>query len=287
MKKIYLITNNTKDKNYTFTKKIISFLNDCEKEVFVTEEEEKDLEGVHYIAFDELRDMDLAIVLGGDGTIIRASKLLADKGISIVGVNLGSLGFLADVEQDKYKDSLKEIFDGNFIKTKRNMLHVKVISKETDEVRFEAEGLNDVVVAREGVARMVGYSLYVNGRLIDSYSGDGILVSTTVGSTGYNLSAGGPILAPTSDTIVLTPISPHSFSARSIVLSSSDTVKIDLENNRKTWAAGVMLTVDGGANVGINKGEYIVVEKSDKSTTLISPKNHDFYKSLRYKLKTY
>ncbi len=287
IRKIYLISNKTKDKDYVFTKEVISFLKENEKEVYADKTYEGELEGLKYISDDELEDMDLVLVLGGDGTIIGAAKRVLDKKLSIVGINLGSLGFLADIEQESYKEKLKEIFEGKYVCIERSMLNVKVMSYKESKLKFKAIGFNDVVLARDGISRMVGFSVYINGIYVDDYSADGALLSTSVGSTAYNLSAGGPILAPTSDTIVFTPICPHSFSARSIVLSDKDRVKIDFNNNKKTWEAGMILTVDGGIKTQLEKDDYIVIEKSSKKTKLISPKTHDFYRSLRHKLKTY
>ncbi len=285
--KIYIVINEQKDNNLKFTNELIDFLLEKNKDVYVTSDDNKICNKCKCVALDDVKNIDLAIILGGDGTIIRASKKLAVHNIPIVGINLGSLGFLADIEQDKYKESLTEIFKGNFVEIRRSMLTAKLVNSITGEVRFEEKGLNDVVIAREGISRMVGFSAYVNDVYVNDYSADGIIVSTSVGSTAYNLSAGGPILAPTSDTIVLTPICPHSLSARSIVLSNKDKIKINFENNRKNWETGIMITVDGVKSVEIHTGEYVLIEKSKYKTTLVSIKEHDFYKSLRYKLKTY
>ncbi len=284
---IYLITNEEKDVGLNFTRELIDFLNENNKDVYMEEHKEAFSEKVRVAKIEDLDNIDLAIVLGGDGTIIHASKKLVEKSIPLVGINLGSLGFLADIEQNKYKETLTEIFNGDYITVNRSMLRAEVIDSKTGEVKFWADGLNDVVIAREGVSHMLAFSIFVNGYFVNDYSADGVIVSTSVGSTAYNLSAGGPILAPNSRATVITPICPHSLSDRSIAINNKDEIKIDFDNNRTAWKTGVIVAIDGAKSFEISAGQHVEVRKSKYVATLVKVKEYDFYRSLRYKLKTY
>ncbi len=284
---IYLITNNEKDTGLKFTRELIKFLNDNNKSVYMERYDVFNSENVSIAKIEDLNNIDLAIVLGGDGTIIHASKRLVEKGIPLVGINLGSLGFLADIEQEKYKEKLIEIFRGDFITIDRGMLRAEVVDSKTGEVLFSADGLNDVVIAREGISHMLAFSVYVNKSFMNDYSADGVIISTSVGSTAYNLSAGGPILAPNSRATVITPICPHSLADRSIVLNNGDEIKIDFENNRTAWRTGVIVAIDGAKSFELSVGQHVEIKKSKYVTTLVKVGDYDFYKSLRYKLKKY
>ncbi len=286
MNNILLISNRTRDKNYLFTKKLIKFLKEKDKKVFATEKDMVVL-GAKLVEEKSMDKMDMSIVIGGDGTIIHASKLLSAHEIPVVGINLGNLGFLAEIEVSNFEDSLNQIFKGVYTTIDRTMLEATVYRSDNKKPIYSACCLNDIVIARVALSRMVGYRVYVNEVFVNDYNADGVIISTSTGSTAYNLSAGGPILSPGSNTIVITPICPHSLAARSIVLNAADTVKIDFENNRKNWEQGIMITADGDDGVELKSNQFIEIKKSDKSTKLISLKNHDFYKSLRSKLKTY
>ncbi len=287
MKNIFLITNEEKDKGLKFTNELIEFLSEENKNIYMENNLGLYSDKIKLVKDEELKNIDLAIVLGGDGTIIRASKKLAKNNIPLVGINLGSLGFLADIEQNKYKERLTEIFNGDFITINRSMLRAEVIDSKTGEMVFAGDGLNDVVIAREGVSHMLAFSVDVNDSFVNDYSADGVIISTSVGSTAYNLSAGGPILAPNSRATVISPICPHSLSDRSIVLSNRDEIKINFDNNRTAWKTGVIVAIDGAKSFEISTGQYVEVRKSKYVTTLVKVKEYDFYKSLRYKLKTY
>ncbi len=286
MKRVYMVVNTIKDPTLSFTKEVIAWLEDQSVEVFLPTKFQKtyELDSKYSIEDSALDTIDFAIVLGGDGTIIHSSICLAKHGLPILGINIGSLGFLTQIEQSEWQESLMMVLEGRYGIHERMMLEAHVIDTDRDEESGLAFALNDVVVSRMALSRMVGFSLYVNDQFVNFYSADGVIISTPTGSTAYNLSAGGPILAPNGDTMVVTPICPHSLSARSIVLSSHDVVKITFEHNRRLWENDLMLTVDGHEGIKLNSGSEIVIKRASMKTKLLHLEGHNFYKILRHKL---
>lgn len=285
MKQVYMIVNTLKDPDLTFACDVAKWLKERGVHVYVETafEERTDFGDVCLEKDQQLDAMDMAIVLGGDGTIIHSARRLAKHGVPILGINIGSLGFLAQIEQHEWQTSLSQVLEGKCQVRNRIMLEAEAVKGEaTAPGKYFA--LNDVVISRMALSRMVGFSIFVNDELVNDISADGVIVSTPTGSTAYNLSAGGPILAPDSETIVVTPICPHSLSSRSIVLSSNDVVRITFEHNRRSWENDLMMTVDGQKGVKLTSDSEIILKRSDVATKLIKPEGHDFYKVLRHKL---
>lgn len=284
MNNFYVVPNSIKDKKLTLTKKIIDCLDSYGYKVFVTEEI-----GSHYnlenYSLDKekiLSTADCAIVLGGDGTILQTSRELAEYNLPILGVNLGNFGFLAEVEEKEVIDTLKKIHAGEYNIEERMMLQADM--SISGDIINSGLALNDIVITRTALSRMVGYSVYVNNYLVNNYKADGVIISTPTGSTAYNLSAGGPLLAPNNEILVMTPICPHSLTARSIVLSGEDVVRITFESNRSSWDEDLMITIDGQEGIKINNDTSIIIRKSSLKTKLIKLNDKDFYSLLRKKL---
>ncbi len=286
MKVVYLIINTIKDKDLGFANNIITWLNDQGVEVLVDTKihEKYELSDQCVNCESDLDRADFAIVLGGDGTIIHSARKLAQHQLPILGINLGNLGFLAEIEQKDWKESLSQVLEGNYTIEDRMMLECQTYDVVEETTSSKSFGLNDVVISRMALSRMVGFSLYVNEEFANYYSADGVILSTPTGSTAYNLSAGGPILAPHNEMMVMTPICPHSLTARSLVLSSADTIRITFEHNRRSWGKDLMVTIDGQEGQQITSDTEIIIRKSNLKTRLIKLEGHDFYHILRRKL---
>jgi len=227
---------------------------------------------------DAVLKADCIIVLGGDGTIIHTARRFSLYNLPFLGVNIGNLGFLAEVEASDLEDTFEQLIKGNYKIEQRMMLDTYINDQSI------GLALNDIVISRTSISRMLGYTLYVNDDLVDNYNADGVIVATPTGSTAYNLSAGGPLLVPYNDVMVVTPICSHSLTARSIVLSGDDKVTITLENNRDTWDEALTLTIDGQEAVSIDQETKITIYKSKQYTNLIKIMGNDFYSLLRQKL---
>jgi NAD+ kinase len=219
---------------------------------------------------------DMVIAFGGDGTILRAARLAARAGVPILGVNLGGFGFLAELSTADLPSALPDLVAGRYELDERMMLQA-----EADRIDADALlALNDVVVTTRGVARVLRLRVLVNGEHLASYPADGVIVATPTGSTAYSLSAGGPILHPKVDAVVITPISPHTFNARSVVVDRNDTVDVELT----VPSQDATVTVDG--RVGLPMGETwrVRVRRARQTTRFIRLRSSSFYSILRTKL---
>lgn len=222
---------------------------------------------------------DLAIVVGGDGTLLNASRSLAAANVPILGVNLGRLGFLADVSPNEMCERLNEILAGEYEEEQRSLLHA-VISRG-DEVVSESDALNDVVVHKWDIARMIEVDTYINDRFLNTVRADGLIVSTPTGSTAYALSGGGPILDPGLDALVLVPICPHTLSNRPIVVSDQVQIDIRLHGDSDSKA---QITCDGQVNFSLIGGDLIRIRRNNHALHLIHPRGHDHFDTMRKKL---
>jgi len=223
---------------------------------------------------------DLAVVIGGDGTLLTAARALADYGIPVVGVNLGRLGFLADISPDTMLDVMGEILAGRYCFEDRFLLHARI--ERGGETLQEAEAFNEVAVHKWNMARMIEFETHVNGQFVDVQRSDGIIVSTPTGSTAYALSGGGPILMPTLNAIALVPICPHTLSNRPIVVDGESRIAIVVRDCMQDHA---QMTCDGQTNFDLREGDQILIAKKDRPIRLIHPANHDYFQILRAKLR--
>lgn len=221
---------------------------------------------------------DLAIAIGGDGTILNAGRSLADAGVPLVGINLGRLGFLADVSPDSMTEQLDHILDGNYAAEERSLLHATVCRGERELSGSDA--LNDVVVHKRDVARMIELEVHIDGRLLSSQRADGLIVATPTGSTAYALSGGGPILHPFLDAMVLVPICPHSLNNRPIVINEASEISIVVHTN--TYAQA-QITCDGQVNFALTPGDRVHIRRKAKRLRLIHPPGYDYFEILRRK----
>ncbi len=269
MKKAGIVINTKKPDSISFSRDISLWLenNGCSAEV---SDERK--EG------DIFSESDFLVVLGGDGTMLRAAAKAAINDIPIIGFNLGRLGYLTDAEKSGAFTSLSKLLAGEYKTEKRMMLKAEVFGAETKSSNI---ALNEVVIAKGVLSKMIAISLTINGKYIDSYRADGIIISTPTGSTAYNLSAGGPILEPDSEMIAITFICPHMIYARPFVVSASDVIDLRISENKRNDA---VLTLDGGTTAVLNDGQNVIIEKSKYYTTTIRTTGMGFYDILRQKM---
>nr|VFK04075.1 MAG: NAD+ kinase [Candidatus Kentron sp. H]VFK07675.1 MAG: NAD+ kinase [Candidatus Kentron sp. H] len=266
---------------HTLTK-LISFLGTQPVNVLIDAESVPEHLRKQAIATDRgalAENCDLVVVVGGDGTFLRAARALADCNARVLGINLGRLGFLADIMPTEITGSLQTIFQGNFQEEQRFLLNA-VIVRDNQPV-FEAIVLNDVVAHKWHIARLIAFEAYIDAHLVYSQRADGLIVSTPTGSTAYALSSGGPILHPNLDAIALVPICPHTLSNRPIVVDGKSRIQIVLETNERVEAS---VTCDGQTSIDLEPGDRIFIQKRDRCLRLIHPVGHDYYSTLRSKL---
>jgi NAD+ kinase len=222
---------------------------------------------------------DFVVVLGGDGTLLSAARCVATAGIPILGVNLGSLGFLTEIKQDEIAQALADIDDGRHELAKRSMVHCQVRRKGQCVATYDA--LNDIVMNQRAVARITEFEVRVNGTFVANYKADGMIVATPTGSTAYSLAAGGPILAPDVPGFVITPVASHALTNRPLVVQDTAVIEIRVMVTREQ----AYLTIDGQQGLPLEEGDVIECKKSDFKVTLFRFPSRTFFEVLRTKLK--
>nr|VFK18975.1 MAG: NAD+ kinase [Candidatus Kentron sp. LFY] len=262
--------------------KLIPYLDSQPVNVFIDVENAHTHPGKQAILMDREnlgKTCDLVIVVGGDGTFLNAARSLADCNARVLGINLGRLGFLADVMPTKMIDCLKAVLRGHFEEEKRFLLNTVIV--RNNKPVFEVVVFNDVVAHKWHIARLIAFEAYIDAQLVYSQRADGLIVSTPTGSTAYALSSGGPILHPSLNAIVLVPICPHTLSNRPIVVDGGSLVEIVMEKNEQAEAS---VTCDGQTSIDLEPGDKILIQKRDKCLHLIHPVGHNYYTTLRTKL---
>lgn len=222
------------------------------------------------------------IVLGGDGTMLQAARGTKKRHIPLIGVNLGTLGYMTEVEPEALEEALDNLIEGRFLTESRMMLKGSVYRKDGEII--EDWALNDVVISRTGSLQIIKLKVYVNGQFLTEYSADGVIITTPTGSTGYNLSAGGPIVEPKAQLFMLTPICPHTLNARSIILSADDEVEIEIPEGREGRVQEMEANFDGANAIAMCTGERIRIVKSEKTTEIIQINRVSFLEVLHKKL---
>jgi len=231
---------------------------------------------------DWLPDVSLVICLGGDGTLLSAAGKIVSRPVPIMGVNLGSLGFMTEVRQEEVYEELDIFLAGKAKIEERLMLKCTIVNEAKNSCRtFSA--LNDIVVSREGLTRLVSLSISVNDEKLTCFSGDGVIIATPTGSTAYSLSAGGAVVHPKLKAILITPICPHAISLRPLVLSSHETISIRLEGMRGERRA--VLTVDGQEDIEVDDATRITVTKADFSIQLVASSKRGYLQMLKENFK--
>lgn len=280
--KIAILPNLSKKDADIYTAKVISEILSLNSDALMLSKDNnecfKDYKLNFYPDIDSLiSNCDVVITIGGDGTIIHKAKYAAKFSKPILGINLGKIGFVAGLERTEIS-KLKLLIDGKYKIEKRIMLSINIIGNDNTK-RFYA--LNDVVISKDIYSGLVDLDVTLNDSKITEYSADGIILSTPTGSTAYSLSAGGPVIEPSLDCILLTPICQHSMFSRPIVFNGNAKIKINSKTRGKNK---VVLSVDGGKPIPINDKDLITIEVADIPVSLIKLKNQNFYEILNSKL---
>ncbi len=263
-------------------KRLISFLQTRELNIILSEQLTELLPG-HGLRVCSRRMIgevcDLIIVVGGDGSLLSAARVLSRFDVPVLGINRGRLGFLTDVSPEDIECKVGAVLDGQYVHEKRFLLDAEVC-RGGDPIGV-ADALNDVVVNSGTSAKMIEFELYIEGEFVYRQRSDGLIVSTPTGSTAYSLSAGGPIMHPRLDAILLVPMFPHTLSARPIVVDGNSEIKLVIAESN---AEGVPVTCDGQVNLTAQPGDTVYIRKKPHKLKLVHPRGHSFYAGCRDKL---
>lgn len=276
MKHFFVVANKAKDPAGSYTNRILTYLRERGAGVssLINEREALPIQAPE--------GAECAIVLGGDGTLLKAAGDLMGREIPLLGVNLGTLGYLAEVEIGNIEQALDKLLCGEYTKEARMMLAGDVF--HAGDCLVQEFALNDIVISRCGSLQILHFNIYVNGRFLNGYGADGMIVATPTGSTGYNMSAGGPIVEPGASLLLLTPICPHTLNTRSIILSPEDEVAIEIPEGREKTIQTVEASFDGAHKVTLQTGDKIVIKKASKTTEILKLNTESFLEILHKKM---
>lgn len=275
MKHFHIITNEIKDKDLTITRQLQAVIekHGGSSHVFLCNRN-----GIEKTSMEA----DCVLVLGGDGTLLAVAREVADRKIPVLGINLGTLGFLAEVELNRMDEAIKRLLAGDYLTEERMMLDGTIIHDGREKSISSA--LNEITLTRCGSLQIIRYSIYVNKKFLCNMSADGVIVATPTGSTGYNMSAGGPIAEPGAKLLMLTPICAHTLNSRSIILRSDDMVEIVIDRGSDGSSLTVEASSDGNEKVMMTTGDTLRICKSDKTTTIVKLDERSFLEALHRKM---
>lgn len=289
MDRFYIITNISKDPGYVFSSRLISFLEINGKKCTQIRGDE-DLVQMRrdLLSHDLNAKTDCLVVLGGDGSVLRAAHQVLGTGVPILGINLGSLGYLAEVERDNWQETVALLLEGSYSIEERMMLEGCMVEHsgvtvEDSEVFF---ALNEAVIVRNSALRVLNFNVYVDGFLLNNFNADGIIISTPTGSTAYNLSAGGPLVEPKAQLIVVTPICAHTMNTRSVVLSAEDHIVIEMVQTQRNEEMQAEAVFDGESGISLRSGDRIEIRRSPEVTNLVKLSRRSFLSTLHRKLSS-
>lgn len=279
--RIGIFVNRKKDKDFKITGKVIESI---EKYGMIplladSDNDNTKLPGMQDCVY-VIKNSNYVISLGGDGTLLKTARSTFNYNIPVMGINLGTVGFLAEVETNEIEKAFERLSKGDFELNNRMVLSASVV--RNDETVFKSMALNDVVVSRDGLSRIIRLRVSVDGQFIDSFPGDGLIVSTPTGSTAYTLSAGGPIVQPDMKLMITTPICPHILYSRSFITSADRELSISVNDD---YPDSATMTMDGQEGFCIRAGDKIVIKQADKDICFISINNINFYDVLRAKIR--
>ncbi|WP_457567327.1 NAD(+)/NADH kinase [Desulfurobacterium sp.] len=283
-KNVGIISNPTKKNAGEGVKKIVKLL--LEKKVTVWTEEEtasllpeelaKSVKIVDRVCLPDR--VEVMIVLGGDGTFLNVARLIDKKPVPILGVNFGTLGFLTELTMEEIEESIDKLLSGKFIVENRPVIRVKLTRKNGHVAIYRC--VNEVVIKRDTLARIIEVELKANGKFVSTFRGDGLIIATPTGSTAYSLSAGGPIIFPTLSAMLITPICPHTLTMRPLVIDGN----IVLTAQLKTTSETVMVIFDGQEGIELRKGDRLDIAKSPYDLLILRDPEKSYYQTLREKL---
>lgn len=283
MEHFFVITNQSKDKEQRVAKKIKEYMerrgNFC---AIATDYGQDDTKEYSTDIQEIPSNTQCVIVLGGDGTMLQAANDLATTHLPILGVNLGNLGFLTDIEEHQLMPAMDKLMKDQFVMEERMLLEGSYVDKHGQEKKHLA--LNDVVINKGHCYHLVCAKVYINGRLLDFYIADGLVISSPTGSTGYNLSAGGPVMLPTMEGIIITPVCPHSLNNRSLVVSAKDEVVVEIGSVKDETKDEGILIMDGMVLETMHTGERIRIRRAAENTRFIKLNGTNFLEVFHNKL---
>ncbi|WP_103105366.1 NAD(+)/NADH kinase [Brevibacillus reuszeri] len=281
MKKIAIIVNKGKPEARIVARELLYLIEVRGARVFLDENIASDLGRSELGAsIEEIgREADLVCVLGGDGTLLGIARQLAGRSIPIFGINLGTLGFLSEAEPEHLPHAVDNLLSGKYDIEERAMLEASLVRKGSTLGTYTA--MNDIGIAKGSFCRIIQCAVYLDDAYVATFSGDGVIVSTPTGSTAYSLSAGGPIVAPNVDMLLLTPVAPHSLTARPMVLSSDQVIRVEVDAIHQEMG----LSIDGQFGYRLEGGDHIYIKKSPFVTPLIRWKKGGFFEAIRTKLQ--
>ena len=277
MNNFFIIANKQKDINLEITEQIRHHISRLGAVCNIYDQYDRDVSSI-----DIPEGTQCILVIGGDGTILAAARMLVGSNIPLLGINLGTLGFLADVNLADLSKTLDLLLQDQYQVENRIMLTAEVYKQGEKAATYIA--LNDFNINRFGASRVIGLKVGINGSVIDRYRADGVIVCTPTGSTGYNLSAGGPIINPTCKNFVITPICPHSLTARSIVLAKGDVVTVEVEQIRSNIKEEAIISFDGREGLSLFPGDQVKIYKSQEVTPVIKAPEVSCVQILKEKL---
>ena len=280
MDKFFIIANRQKDKELKTARKVEAYLNSKGKSCILREEtSEQKARSNHYTDVEKIpKDVECIIVIGGDGTLLQAARDVVNRQIPLLGINMGTLGYLAEIDRSSIDGALNHL-----MLEKRMMLNGKVYHKE--ELIAEDVALNDIVIGRDGPLHVTRFHNYVNGEFLNSYTADGIIIATATGSTGYSLSAGGPIVSPETNILIMTPVAPHTLNTRSVIFPAEDEITVEIGEGSQGCEAKAVVSFDGDTNVPMRTADRVAIRRSVKDTQIIKISNISFLEVLRRKMK--
>ena len=285
MNRFFIITNMKKDPDRRFTNMLKGFLElNGKKCIEILPEEYK---GKKRLSIDMNPKTDCLLVIGGDGSVLRAAHLVLGTGVPILGINLGTLGYLAEVEKNNWQEMIGLLLKGNYEIEPRMMLEGRMVERNGVTVNEDGilHGLNEAVV-RSSALRVINFNVYVDGHLLNNLDADGIIISTATGSTAYNMSAGGPLVEPKAQLLLLTPICAHTLNTRSVVLSAEDSIVIEMAKNTRNEKILAEAAFDGGSSFSLGYGDRIEIKRSEEVTNLVKLSTKSFLSTLHKKMSS-
>lgn len=279
IKKVGIIAKKNKPEAIEASRNLLNWLKTLGVEVVFDDNLAKKVKGEGKpLSEANISQVGLVVVLGGDGTFLSAARLIRNGDVPILGVNLGGLGFLTAFSLNELYPVLEKILSGRFETESRMMLNSTIVRK--DEVLAEYSVLNDVVITKAAIARIIDLETSINEYYLTTFKADGLIISTPTGSTAYSMAAGGPIVVPSLHAIILTPICPHTLTNRSIVVPDSAEIRVIIRSKKE----GVFLTFDGQVGQSLKAGDLVKIKKSEHSLRMIKSSFKDYYEVLRTKL---
>ncbi len=277
MKRFMLITNNEKKKNIEAAEFIKKEINkrggDVTRSVMPAPTDPSPMKVPN--------GTDAIITIGGDGTMVRSAQRTIGSNTPLIGVNRGHLGYLCDINEDNVKDSIELLIEDKYIIEERMMLSGELLSTSEG---YKYPALNDIIIRGKNGQAVIDISIYVNGGFLYSYTGDGIILATPTGSTAYNLSAYGPIVEPTTEVILVTPINPHSINTRSIILDPKDEISVKVESRRSNKRDFAVVAFDGGQKQNLSHGDIVSVKKAKEKTRFLRLDYANFVERMKTRL---